>query len=115
MFYFKKAKCEFQTIIRGYKLLYSIDKDLILYKALRAVIAVVSPYTTLYFTSQLINGIAAGKTFGQLMVYAVLIVFINLIMSVLSRLVSRKISIADQNILNSISLYFNSVNMNLTI
>ena len=113
MFYFKKAKCEFQTIIRGYKLLYSIDKDLILYKALRAVIAVVSPYTTLYFTSQLINGIAAGKTFGQLMVYAVLIVFINLIMSVLSRLVSRKISIADQNILNSISLYFNSVNMKM--
>lgn len=113
MFEFKQAKCELQTILRGYKLLYSIDKDLILYKALRAVIAVVSPYTTLYFTSQLINGIAVGNTFGQLMVYAVLIVIINLIMSVLSRLVSRKISIADQNIWYSIERYFNLVNMKM--
>lgn len=113
MFSFKKAKCEIQTIIRGYKLLYLIDKDLIIYKALRAVIAVISPYTTIYFTSQLINGIAAGKTFGQLMVYAALIVIINLLMSVLGRLVSKKISIADQNMWHSISLYFNSVNMKM--
>ncbi len=113
MFELKKAKCELQTILRGYKLLYSIDKDIIIYKALRAAIAVVSPYTTLYFTAQLISGIAAGKTFGQLMVYAALIVTINLIMSVLSRLVSRKIRIADQNLWNSISLYFNSVNMKM--
>lgn len=73
-----KIKGELQTIRRGYKLLYSTDRDVILYKALRALIAVISPYTTLYFTSQLINGIAAKKAFGQLMGYAVFIVGINL-------------------------------------
>ncbi len=108
-----KIKCELQTIRRGYKLLYSIDRDVILYKALRALIAVISPYTALYFTSQLINGIAAKKAFGQLMGYAVFIVGINLILSVLNRIVSRKVNIADQNIWYSISLYFNSVNMKM--
>lgn len=108
-----KIKGELQTIRRGYKLLYSTDRDVILYKALRALIAVISPYTTLYFTSQLINGIAAKKAFGQLMGYAVFIVGINLILSVLNRIVSRKVNIADQNIWYSISLYFNSVNMKM--
>lgn len=108
-----KIKGELQTIRRGYKLLYSIDRDVILYKALRALIAVISPYTTLYFTSQLINGIAAKQAFGQLMGYAVFIVDINLILSVLNRIVSRKVNIADQNIWYSISLYFNSVNMKM--
>lgn len=113
MFCFKEAKCELQTILRGYKLLYMIDKDIIIYKVLRAVIAVISPYATLYFTSQLISGIAAGETPGQLMAYAAFSVTINLIMSVLNRLVSRKISIADQNMWHSISQYFNSVNMKM--
>ena len=108
-----KIKGELQTIRRGYKLLYSIDRDVILYKALRALIAVISPYTTLYFTSQLINGIAAKQAFGHLMGYAVFIVGINLILSVLNRIVSRKVNIADQNIWYSISLYFNSVNMKM--
>lgn len=113
MLSFNNIKYELQMIIRGYKLLYSIDKDLIIYKALRAVITVISPYTTLYLTSQLITGIAVKKTFGQLIFYAALIVIINLIMSILNRLVSRKISIADQNIGDSIELYFNSVNMKM--
>ena len=78
-----KIKCELQTIRRGYKLLYSIDRDVILYKALRALIAVISPYTALYFTSQLINGIAAKKAFGQLMGYAVFIVGIKIPASII--------------------------------
>ncbi len=45
--------------------------------------------------------------------YAVFIVGINLILSVLNRIVSRKVNIADQNIWYSISLYFNSVNMKM--
>lgn len=82
MFYFKKAKCEFQTIIRGYKLLYSIDKDLILYKALQRRYCSGFTLHNALFHIAVNQRNSGGKTFGQLMVYAVLIVFINLIMSV---------------------------------
>lgn len=110
---FNKFKSELQTIIRGYKLLYSIDKILITYKAFRALIGVVSPYTTLYLSSRLISGIAAKESIRQLIFYAALIVAINLVMSVITRLVSRKVSVADQNMWTSIELYFNSVNMKM--
>ena len=46
-----KIKGELQTIRRGYKLLYSTDRDVILYKALRALIAVISPYDALFHIS----------------------------------------------------------------
>lgn len=110
---FKNTKRDLQTIIQGYRLLYSIDKDLIIYKTLRAVVSLISPYSTLYLTSQLINGISSGKSFRQLMLYAVLIVLINLLVSVVNRLISRKVSIANQNLRSSIELYFNSVNMKM--
>lgn len=110
---FNKLKSELRTIVRRYKLLYTIDKNLITIKALRAVIELVSPYTTLWLSSRLISGIAAGESFQKLILYAALIVIINLVMSVISRLVSRKASVADQNMLTSIELYFNSVNMNM--
>lgn len=110
---FKNTKRDLQTIIQGYRLVYSIDKDLIIYKTIRAIVSLISPYSTLYLTSQLINGISSGKSFSQLMLYAVLIVLINLLVSVVNRLIYRKVSIADQNLRSSIELYFNSVNMKM--
>lgn len=110
---FDKLKSELQTIVRGYKLIYAIDKNLITFKALRALIGLISPYTTLWLSSRLISGIAAGETFQKLIFYAALIVILNLVMSVINRLVSRKASVADQNVWTSIELYFNSVNMKM--
>lgn len=106
-------KSELRTIVRGYQLLYSIDKNQVVYKALHAVIGVLSPYATLYLSSGLINGIAAGEGIRQLLGYAAWIVGINLVLAVVNRLIARQIEIADQNRWTSIELFFNSVNMKM--
>ena len=113
MFHFSKIKSELQLIIRGYKLLYTMDKSHIIYKTLKAVIGVISPYTTLYLSARLISGIAAGDDYGKLLLYAGFIIMINLIMSILKAFVQRKINVAERTIWNSVELYYVSVNLKM--
>ena len=109
----KGLKSEIQTTLRGYKLLYKIDRDRIIYAVARAVVAAAMPYSTLYLTSRLISGLSEGLGWSRLMIYAALIVVITMFMSVLSAFVSRKVTVAHQNIWAETEMYFNSVNMKM--
>lgn len=109
----KELKKDIQLILRGYKLIWTIDNNLIIWDIFRALLTVVSPYTTIYLSARIISGIAAGEPFRQLMFYAALTIFIQFAMSLLTRAVTRKVNAANQTRHDLFEIYFSSVNRNM--
>lgn len=108
-----KIKEEISILKRGYQTVYKIDKDIVIYSILNALLGVISPYTTIYLTSRLINGIVQRKGMQTLLFYAGLIVGINLIVSAIMRLVSKKVNAARHMFWPKKEIYFSSVNMSM--
>ncbi len=110
---FTKIKEEIALLKRGYQTLYKIDKDIIIYPVLNALLGVISPYTTIYLTSCLINGIVQREEMQTLLCYASLIVGINLMVSIIMRLVSKRVDTARNMFWPKKEIYFSSVNMSM--
>lgn len=109
----QNIKKELSLIFRGYRLLYSIDKDLIIYRSLESLIKILAPYSTIYLSALLINGITQHFDFYLLLRYALAIVIINLVINVAQKFVARKANISDTLIWYSNQAMFNSANMQM--
>ena len=103
--------------MRAFKIIQTIDKAQITYKIVEALLDVLSPYATIYLTSLIINGIAAGVNtaadFRSLLFYALAIIITNFILSVIKRLVSRRVALSDFVRWATMQRFFNQITRNM--
>lgn len=102
---------------RAVKITQQLDKAQMSYKVTEAILDVISPYATVFLTSLIINGIAAGihssSNLRPLLLYALAIITINLSLSIGRRLLARRINLAEYTWFQKVVLLFNHINMDM--
>ncbi|MBQ8641143.1 MAG: ABC transporter ATP-binding protein [Clostridia bacterium] len=100
-------------VMRGYKLLHTIDLWLLPLYVILPLVELIAPYTTIWISAKLISLIAAGAAASELLFYAALVVGINFVMAVVTRRLSMLEDRHGDDIYEKIELYYQSVNMEM--
>lgn len=86
----RSLKCDLRLILRGYRVLYEVCPQNIIWITVNAIAQQFTPYFTLYLSAEIINQLIAGASLQTLLTLALVTVTGQLLLNIALHLLSRK-------------------------
>ena len=109
----RTLKEDVAMIVRGYKTLYKIDKNFLIFPPLTSLINSLFPFVNLFMSTKILMELTGERDLKYLLIYAVITVALNLILSVITRFMQAKRNIYLNNWWNKFELFFADTNNNM--
>lgn len=90
-------KEQFKLLLRGYKVINSLPKPILLSKAVSCLLNALTPFINIYFSAQILNELAGVREQNRLVVLIALTLGVNLAILLLKSLANRFKGYADSN------------------
>lgn len=89
----KRLKKDIIIIYKGLNEIHRIRPWIIVFIIFRSVFQALTPFISIYMSAVIVDGITAGKDFSTLIVYALITISLNLIITLFTKLMNKIISI----------------------
>lgn len=98
-------KEEVKLYLRGMKILWEVDRKLLLFSLFDVLLSILMSYVLLYTSSLVLNGLYAAEDFMTLMIKALICISVSLLMNLLSHLFRNLTNRAQSNLFNRLYWY----------
>jgi ATP-binding cassette subfamily B protein len=106
----KNLSEEMKLIIRGYKVVFQLDKAYAWMQCIYAVVSSAIPLIGLLFSSLIITELAEGRNINQLYKYVVMTLIIEMLLALIKEILSAKINMHSNLWYSKIELLFSKIN-----
>ena len=109
----KKLKKDFKIILRGYKVIFSIDKMLIPLNIINSILNAISPFIFIFMGAEILNALSRSENVNHIYFLFIFTIVLNVSVQEIKNILSHAINIKNSVFENKFNMFLNSKTLDM--